>query len=140
MRSLLDTCVVSELVKPRCDPGVRGCVEAIRDEDLFLSVLTIGEITKGIQLLRASRRKDDLSRWLLDLQQSYRSRILPIDTEAAHIWGELTAAAQKRGKVVSATDGLIAATAIRHGLRLLTRNEADFSETGAMVTNPWSDT
>jgi len=71
------------------------------------------------------------------LERDYASRILPLDREAAHIWGELTAAAQKRGKIVASNDGLIAATAHRHGLHVITRNISDFEPTGAMLINPW---
>ena len=137
MRVLLDTCVISELRRKEPDSGVRTQVEAIRNEDLFLSVLTLGELAKGISLLEAGPRRDSLLHWLLTLEQSYAERILPVDTETARIWGELTAAAQAHGRIVAAVDGLIAATAIRHGLHVMTRNIPDFEPTGAMLVNPW---
>ena len=137
MRALLDTCVVSELQRPGGNPRVRELVESIRVQDLFLSVITIGELTKGIALLSSGKKKDALSRWLLALEQEHSNRILAVDHEAARIWGELTARARDRGKMVAAADGLIAATAIRHGLSVVTRNIADFNETGAMLVNPW---
>lgn len=139
MRALLDTCVVSEVRRETGHPRVRSRVEAIRSEDLFLSVITAGELTKGIALLPAGKRKDALSEWLLTLEQDYAERILPVDAEIARIWGELTAAAQGRGKTISVSDGIIAATAIRHGLHVMTRNVSDFRETGAMLINPWKD-
>ena len=114
-------------------------VEAIRNRDLFLSVLTVRELTKGIALLAPGRRKKSLSDWLLTLEQNYGERILPVDTETARIWGELSATAQQRGRAVASSDGLIAATAIRHGLHVMTRNVADFRETGALLINPWED-
>ena len=80
-----------------------------------------------------------MSEWLLTLEQDYAERILPVDTETARVWGELTAAAQRRGKTVSVSDGIIAATAIRHGIHVITRNVSDFRETGAMLINPWED-
>jgi len=136
---LLDTCVISEIRREQGRPRVRAQVGAIRNRDLFLSVITVGELTKGITLLPAGRKKDALSEWLLVLEQDYAERILPVDAETARVWGELTAAAQSGGKTVSVSDGLIAATAIRHGLHVMTRNVSDFRDTGAMLINPWED-
>jgi len=73
------------------------------------------------------------------LEQDYAERILPVDAETARVWGELTAAARARGKTVSVSDGLIAATALRHGLHVMTRNVSDFIDTGAMLINPWEN-
>jgi len=114
-------------------------VQSVRDRDLFLSVITIGELTKGITMLKAGKKKAALNDWLLTLVQESTGRILPIDEEAARIWGELTASAQERGKTVAAADGLIAATALRHGLHVMTRNISEFHESGAMLINPWDD-
>ena len=139
MRVLIDTCVLSELRKPQADAGVRQTVNEIPDEDLFVSVITIGEIAKGIALLDHSRRKRELQSWLQTLESDYAARILPVDREAAHIWGELTAAAQKRGRIISVSDGLIAATARSHGLHVMTRNVFDFEPTGALLINPWTE-
>lgn len=137
MRILLDTCVVSEISRPRGNPAVRQRVKDTPNKDLFMSVVTVGELVKGIGMLDAGKRKDQLSRWLLSLEQEYADRILPVDTETSRIWGEITAEAKKRGKIVSVPDGLIAATAIRHGLHIMTRNVSDFQETAAMLINPW---
>jgi toxin FitB len=78
-----------------------------------------------------------LAEWLLALEHFYSDRILSIDVETSHIWGELTAAAQKSGKIIPASDGLIAATALRHGLHLMTRNTAHFDATTVTLLNPW---
>ena len=137
MRVLLDTCVLSEIRKANGNRGVRRAVNEVSDDDLFISVISIGEIAKGIELLEGGKRKRVLQSWLQILERDYASRILPLDREAAHIWGELTAAAQKRGKIVASNDGLIAATAHRHGLHVITRNISDFEPTGAMLINPW---
>lgn len=137
MRVLLDTCVLSEIRKPDGNRNVRRAVAETADDDLYISVIAIGEIAKGIALLDDGRRKRTLQGWLQTLQRDYADRLLPVDFEAAHIWGELTAGAQKRGRVVSAADGLIAATARRHGLHVMTRNTADFEPTGVMLINPW---
>ena len=139
MRILLDTCVLSELRKPDGHRSVRRTVDEIADDDLYISVVSIGEIAKGIELLEGGRRKRALQSWIQTLERDYADRLLPVDLEAAHIWGELTAAAQKRGRTISAGDGLIAATARRHGLHIMTRNIADFEPTGAMLINPWED-
>jgi predicted nucleic acid-binding protein len=139
MRALLDTCVVSEARREKGHPRVRAQVEAIRNRDLFVSVITVGELAKGIALLPGGKKKDALSEWLLALEQDYAERILPVDAETARVWGELTAAAQRRGKSVSVSDGIIAATAIRHGIHVMTRNVSDFRETGAMLINPWEN-
>lgn len=139
MRALLDTCVLSELRKPQADTGVRQAVGEIPDEDLFVSVISIGEIAKGIALLDNSRRKRELQSWLQTLERDYAARILPVDRETAHIWGELTAAARQNGRIISVSDGLIAATARCHGLHVMTRNIADFEPTGALLINPWTE-
>lgn len=139
MRVLLDTCVLSEIRKEHGSPRVRERVQAIRSEYLYLSVVTLGELSKGISLLGEGARRMELQRWLLTLEQDYAERILPIDAETARIWGEATAAAQQAGKTVPACDGLIAATAIQNGLYVMTRNVADFEPTGARLINPWED-
>ena len=139
MRVLLDTCVLSELRKPQPDSGVCQAVDELPDGDLFMSVISLGEIAKGIALLDESRRKRDLQSWLQALERDYADRLLEVDQETAHIWGELTAAAQKNGRIVSSSDGLIAATARRHGLHVMTRNVSDFEPSGAMLINPWSE-
>ena len=139
MRVLIDTCVASELQRKAGQAQVRSRVESIRTQDLFMSVVTLGELTRGVSRLRAGKKKGLLRAWILTLEQEYGDRILRVDSDTARIWGELTAAAQERGKTIGAADGLIAATGIRHGLHVMTRNVSDFSETGAMVINPWED-
>jgi predicted nucleic acid-binding protein len=137
MRVMLDTCVLSELRKPDCNDNVRTSIEEIEDECLFVSVISIGEITKGINLLEESNRKRKLNRWLQAIESNYSDRILLIDLETVRIWGELTAKAQKSGDTIAAADGLIAATAIRHGLHVMTRNVGDFQPAGVLISNPW---
>jgi predicted nucleic acid-binding protein len=138
VRVLLDTCVLSELRRPKGDAGVRRAVDAFDSGSLFVSVLSIGEIAKGIELLRESRNKRALQSWLQTLERLYGDRLLPVDLETSRIWGELTAAAQRIGRTVPASDGLIAATARRHGLHVMTRNTADFEPTGVLLLNPWA--
>ena len=137
MRVLLDTCALSELRHPKGHPGVRRAVDALNEDEIFVSVLSIGEISKGISRLRESTKKSELQSWLQSLERDYADRLLAIDLETCRLWGEVTATAQKAGRVLPATDGLIAATALRHGLRVMTRNTADFDSTGVLVINPW---
>jgi len=139
MRVLLDTCAPSELRRPEGDRGVRQVVESLRSDELFLSVLSVGEITKGIVVLKESRKKRALQTWLQALERHYSDWILPVDLETSHIWGELTAAAQKVGKMIATSDGVMAATALRHGLHVMTRNTEHFEPTGALLLNPWMD-
>jgi toxin FitB len=139
VRVLLDTCVLSELHRAKVHPAVQRALESLDEEELFVSVVSIGEITKGISLLKAGRKKRELEAWLQEIERDCAGRLLPVDLETGRIWGELTAAAQKAGRVVPATDGLIAATALRYGLRVMTRNSADFEPTGVLVINPWAD-
>jgi toxin FitB len=98
LRVLLDTCVLSELRRPKGHPGVRRAVDAFDNADLFVSVVSIGEIAKGIAQLKESQNKRSLLGWLQALERGYADRLLPVDLETSHVWGELTAAAQKVGK------------------------------------------
>lgn len=139
MRVLLDTCVVSELRRRNGNPAVREAVMAIPDNDLYLSVLTIGEIAKGVALLPSGEKRRALESWIQELQTVFADRLLPVDATVSTIWGEITARAGQQGVVVPAVDGLIAATALRHGLHLMTRNVADFAATGVLLINPWQE-
>jgi toxin FitB len=137
VKLLLDTCVVSELQKPAGSPAVQSFIDLAPTKSLFLSVITIGEITKGVALLPDGCRKRSLRAWLVGLSSEFEDRILPLDQDTAEIWGELSAGGQQRGKSIPVADGLIAATALRHGLHVATRNTSHFVAAGAMVVNPW---
>ena len=137
MKVLLDTCVLSELRRSDGNPRVRATVESYRDSDLFISVLTLGEIIKGIVLLAPGKKKEGLQKWVQGIEQNYADRVLPIDSETSRIWGEITAQARRQGIIVPTVDGLIAATALCHGLHLMTRNTSDFTATGVLLTDPW---
>ena len=137
MRVLLDTCALSELRRPQPNDAVLRAIDALASEDLFVSVLSIGEIAKGIAVLKESKNRRALQSWLQTLERHYADRLLPIDLETSRIWGELTTAAQKMGRTIPATDGLIAATARRHGLHIMTPNIGDFEPAGVLVLNPW---
>jgi len=139
MRALLDTCVLSELRKLKPNTKVHRAVAAMQSEEAYISVITLGEIAKGIALLPEGRNKRDLHDWLEAIESQFADRLLPVDRHTTRIWGALTAAAQRAGKVVPARDGLIAATALQHGLHLMTRNTPDFAPTGVPVYSPWID-
>jgi toxin FitB len=138
MNYLLDTNVISELIAVRPDVGVVQWVDSLEPSSVFLSVITIGELRKGIEQLPDSRRKTTLCDWLNDdLLSRFRSRILALDLEVMLTWGVLTGRREREGKPLAAIDSMIAALALHHQCCLVTRNEADFRETGVTIVNPW---
>ena len=139
MTFLLDTCVISELVARQPNPAVVQWVDSIDEDRLFLSVITIGEIKRGIEKLVDSKRKNALQKWLEnDLLVRFREKILPIDSRVMLVWGQLAADLEKQGKPMPAIDSLIAATCLFGKLELVTRNESDFVHSGVTVINPWT--
>jgi predicted nucleic acid-binding protein len=134
---LVDTCVVSEVRNPRGDQNVRDAFIALDPNQVHLSVVTIGELRKGVELAPSADFKRVLAESLDRLESMHGERILSIDRTVAHIWGEITARARNNGFEIAAADGLIAATAIRHGLTVMTRNTRDFEPTGVLLVNPW---
>ena len=139
MSYLIDTNVISELVRPKPDAAVLNWFSRTPDEALFLSALTLGEIRKGVEKLTSPEeapRREKLRLWLEhDLRDWFGSRILPIGPDVADHWGRLLAQA---GRPVPAIDSLLAATALHHDLRLVTRNTRDFDYAGLEVINPWA--
>jgi predicted nucleic acid-binding protein len=139
MKVLLDTCILSEIRKPKGNPNVIRAVQNEKNDDLFISIITFGEILKGITLLDQGKRRHGLENWLQGLEHYYTNKILNIDLETTHIWGEMIAKAQKNGRTISTCDGLIAATARKYGLHIMTRNAQDFEPTGVLLINPWEE-
>ncbi len=137
MAYLLDTCVLSEFKKKQPEQKVIDWLDAQVEETLFLSVVTIGEIQKGISRLPASKRKTELEIWLAELIYRYDERVLPLDTKVMRQWGQLTGALEKQGQALPLMDSLIAATSLTHNLILVTRNEPDFAATNVAILNPW---
>ena len=134
---LLDTNVISELVRPRPEPKVKTWIDATNENLLYLSVLTLGEIRKGIMLLNNAPRRVALEAWLdSDLVLRFAGRILPIDQSVADRWGRLAALPGSRSPV-PVIDGLLAATALHHNLTLVTRNTKDVTRTGVPLFDPW---
>jgi predicted nucleic acid-binding protein len=135
---LLDTNCVSELVRAKPEPSVLEWMEAADETLLYLSVLTLGEIRKGIALLPQSRRRTHLETWLeLELQARFAGRILSVDASIADRWGLLAAEAKREGRSLSAIEGLLAATAIHHNLTIVSRNVVDFANAQVPIMNPW---
>jgi hypothetical protein len=137
MSYLLDTNVISETVRRQRNKLVVGWLEQIPAEALFVSVLTLGEIRKGIERLADRRRREKLRLWLEhDVPAWFEGRVLPVDLAVAGRWGRLLADV---GRSVPTIDSLLAATALHHELRLVTGNTGDFDYPGLEVINPWQN-
>lgn len=135
MRVLLDCSALIELRDPQGDAEIKAAIAAIADDDLFLSALTIGEISKGVARLPNTRKKRALSVWLSTLERQFAHRILSVDIETGRIWGQVAARFTDSGKVLRRFDGLFAATALRHGLHIMTCDGARFEGTGVLIAN-----
>jgi predicted nucleic acid-binding protein len=132
---LLDTNIVSEIARPRPERAVLDWFEIAADAQLYLSVLSLGEIRKGVDRLPAGARRRRLTAWLEgELPAWFGTRLLPIDGAVADRWGRILAAS---ARPLPAIDSLLAATALVHGLALVTRNVADFQIDGLEVVDPW---
>ncbi len=137
MNYLLDTCLISELRKPKPKQSVLDWFDTVGEQSLFISALTIGEIAYGIALLPDNLKKKDLGTWLRSIEDSFAELIIPVDAEVAKKWGDMRAYAQAKGHNISVVDGLLAATCSTYKLTLVTRNENDFTATGVEILNPW---
>jgi len=141
MNYLLDTNVISELIARRPNQKVVEWLDSLDPDTIYLSVITIGEIRKGIEKLPPSKRKDAIQVWMeTDLLFRFQGRIIDITADIMLIWGKLTGRLENEGKPLAALDGLIAATTLQGMFRLVTRNESDFQHTGIMLINPWKET
>ena len=137
MNYLLDTCILSEFKKTQPEQKIIDWIDNQIEVTLFLSVVTIGEIQKGIAALPSSKRRKELEKWLLNLIFRYDRRIIPLGTDEMLMWGGLNGKLAKKGFVFPFLDSLIAATALTHNLTLVTRNESDFKNTGVKILNIW---
>jgi toxin FitB len=137
LKYLLDTCAISEFTKPEANTGVIEWMKNVNSDDLYLSVINIGEIKKGINKLPASKKKQDLLFWLETLLEDYQNRILTVDLTVMENWSLIVANAEKKGQPIASMDSIIAAVAYTHHLTLVTRNERDFYACNIPVINPW---
>lgn len=135
MSYLIDTNIISEVRKgDRCDPHVSAWYASVADDDLFLSTLVLGEIRKGVELVRPRdpAKAAALEGWLRRVEAAFDGRVLGIDNAVCDQWGRLSAI-----RPIPVIDGLLAATAVSNGLTLVTRNDRDIAGLGAMVLNPF---
>lgn len=138
MNYLLDTCVISELIKKNPDTNVLRWISETEETSLYLSVLTLGEIHKGIEKLPPSKKKDELHKWVnSDLRERFKNRIIDLDLVTATKWGEVQGKAERAGKGMSLIYGLISATGIAKDLIVVTRNTRDMEQSGVTLLNPW---
>ena len=138
MNYLLDTCLISELAKSEPHPKVVDWVISQRETDFYISVLTFGEIYKGIEKLPESGKKEDLRIWVEnDLKNRFQNRIVGVDLRISEIWGKIQCTAEKNGRPMPAIDSLIAATGIANDLIVVTRNVSDMEQSGVKLFNPW---
>jgi hypothetical protein len=139
VRYLLDTCFISELIKPRPSRAVATWLAEQHEEDLYLSVLTLGEIQNGIARLQDGRKKARLQSWLdHDLRDRFRGRITGITEEAAIEWGRISGESRRRGRPLPVVDALLAASAIAIDATVVTRDEAGIHAAGAKTFSPWN--
>jgi toxin FitB len=138
LRLLLDTNLLSELERTVGNAQVRATMMDLDQSDMFVSVISLGEIARGIALMEEGQRRQILARWLEAMRQSFGARVLVVDANVAEEWGGLDARARRRGTPVQMADGLISATARVHGLRVATRNARDIVAAGAPVFDPWT--
>jgi hypothetical protein len=138
MSFLLDTNVISEWVKPAPDSHVTRWLDEVDEDQVFLSVASLAEIRRGIELMAPGRRRDRLTTWLAgELSARFEGRILDIDRRIAEAWGVVMARGQKAGLNLGSLDAFFAATAEIHRLTLVTRNVQHFEKLGIPLLNPW---
>ena len=138
MKYLLDTCVISEIVKSRADRNVISWMKNQDEENLYLSVLTFGEIEKGIEKLSNGVRKRKLQLWVEeDLKKRFEGRIISIDLDISVKWGAIQGTSKLLGKPMPAIDGLIAVSGLVHNCIIVTRNISDMEQSAVELLNPW---
>jgi len=138
MKYLLDTNVISELIARSPNQSVVDWIDSLDPEAVFLSVITVGELRKGIEKLASSRRKDELTQWLESvLLLRFAEKWVDITIDVMLVWGELTGRLEREGRPIAAMDSLLAASVLEGNYTLVTRNEQDFQHTGVALVNPW---
>lgn len=138
MNYLLDTCVLSEFTRRKPDQQVVNWLDSIEEEKLFISVITVGEIQRGIERLPDSHRKTELLVWMNSgLMNRFSDRMIAVDAATMFVWGSLTARMEAAGQPMGVMDSLIVASALQNNLIVATRNVTDFLPSGVQVINPW---
>ena len=138
MKYLLDTCVISEVIKPQADNNVISWMQNQDEENLYLSVLTFGEIEKGIEKSPDESRKRKLKLWVEeDLKKRFEDRIIPINLDVSAKWGVIQGVAELQGKSMPAINGLIAVSGLVHNCIVVTRNISDMEQSTVELLNPW---
>lgn len=138
MSYLIDTCCISGLIRKKPDLDVVQWFSEVDERNLFLSVITLGELEKGVQKLPDSQKKQELTRWINnDLIERFNNRIIPVSMIEVKEWGRILAQAERKGASLPVIDALIAATAIAHNLTVVTRNIKDMERSGVDLLNPW---
>lgn len=138
MSYLIDTCCISELIKSTPDKQVVQWFSDHNERDLYLSVITFGELRKGIQKLPSSKKKRQLTHWVKeDLLHRFENRVFNIELDEVNKWADILANAEKMGTPMPAIDALIAATALTHDFAVVTRNTKDMEASGVELINPW---
>lgn len=140
MNFLLDTCLISELAKSYPNKKVVDWVLSENETNFYVSVLSFGELHKGIEKLPESKKKEELRIWAEnELRNRFQNRIIGIDIRVSITWGKIQSIAEKKGKPMPAIDSLIAATGIAYGMIVVTRNISDMEQSGVNLFNPWSE-
>ncbi|MCB1021989.1 MAG: type II toxin-antitoxin system VapC family toxin [Acidobacteria bacterium] len=136
---LIDTNIISEYNRPAGpNQGVESWLAGVEPDAQYISVLTLAELRKGIELLQPGKRRRELTAWYShDLEEWFSGRVLPVDRRVAESWATLTSRLLRRGRPLPAIDSLIAATAIAHDLAIVTRNVRDYADSGVETVNPW---
>lgn len=138
MNILLDTNVISELVRKQPNNQVINWIDSHNESSLYLSVITLGELMKGISKLRDNTRAKQLEHWVYhDLTHRFEGRILTLDASVMGRWGRIQGHAARDNYTLPVMDSMIAATAIEHNMIVATRNTEDLIRCGADVINPW---
>ncbi|XTI73142.1 type II toxin-antitoxin system VapC family toxin [Acidithiobacillus sp. AC3] len=139
MRYLLDTCVLSEMIKSAPDAKVIQWFQARKPHELLISSMTWGELQRGVVRLPQSKRRSELTVWLQQLEAGFEDRILSFDQQTSEVWAQMVVLAEAQGKSMAAFDSIIAASARACDCILVTRNVHDFAHANIDVFNPWQE-
>jgi predicted nucleic acid-binding protein len=137
VKYLLDTCVLSEVIKSVPNPHVLNWFQARKPTEICISAMTWGELQRGVNRLAESKRKLELTAWLQALEVGLEDRVLAFDHTGSKFWAQITVTAEAQGRPMAAFDSIIAATALAYRCILVTRNVRDFFGAHIDILNPW---